>query len=350
MIDPVKLSPNGDRVRFFNFLDGDREEKEMMQDVRTGLAGPQKSIPAKYFYDSRGSRLFERITMTPEYYITRTELSILEHSAGQMVEFLSRKGGDIVELGSGPTGKIKKLLDAAYARGLDRLRYVPLDICGICIEKVIEELPLLYPDLEVLGLRADFTANLEMLPRGKKMLVFFGSTIGNFTEQECAGFLEKLKQAMNDDDRLLIGMDMVKPVQVMEAAYNDSEGITRRFNLNMLSHINRELKADFDLDDFEHLAFFNPDGEQIEMHLRAKRTVSISIPRLSMAVNLRKGETIHTEICRKFSRNRIEQIFSEAGFQIEGWFTDSKEWFSLVEVKKQPPHHRASAGKFPRLI
>jgi L-histidine N-alpha-methyltransferase len=347
MIDAVKQNLNGDRVRFFNFLDGDRQ-KEMMRDVRTGLANPQKSIPSKYFYDSCGSRLFERITMTPEYYITRTELSILEHSAGKMVEFLSSAGGDIVELGSGPTSKIKKLLDAAYARGLDRLRYVPLDICGTCIEEVIEELPLLYPDLEVLGLRADFTAHLGMLPRGKKLLVFFGSTIGNFTDQECAGFLEKLKQAMNLDDCLLVGMDMLKPVRVMEAAYNDSEGITRRFNLNMLSHINRELKANFDLDDFEHLAYFNPDDEQIEMRLHAKRAVSVSIPSLSMTVTLRKGETIHTEICRKFSRNRIERIFSEAGFQIEGWFTDSKGWFSLVEVKKQPPDRQAFAGKFPR--
>lgn len=164
MIDALKLSLNGDRVRFFNFLDGDRQ-KEMMRDVRTGLAKPQKSIPAKYFYDSCGSRLFERITTTPEYYITRTELSILEHSAGKMVDFLSGAGGDVVELGSGPTSKIKKLLDAAYARGLDRLRYVPLDICGTCIEEVIEELPLLYPDLDVLGLRADFTADLGMLPR-----------------------------------------------------------------------------------------------------------------------------------------------------------------------------------------
>lgn len=349
MIDAVKQNLNRDRVRFFNFLNEDRQ-KEMMRDVRTGLAKPQKSIPAKYFYDSCGSRLFEQITMTPEYYITRTELSILEHSAGKMVEFLSGAGGDIVELGSGPTSKIKKLLDAAYARGLDRLRYVPLDICGTCIEEVIEELPLLYPDLEVLGLRADFTAHLGMLPRGKKLLVFFGSTIGNFTEQECAGFLQKLKQAMNPDDRLLVGIDMLKPIRVMEAAYNDSEGITRRFNLNMLSHINRELKGNFDLDDFEHLAHFNPDDEQVEMHLGAKRAVSVSIPSLSMTVNLRRGETIHTEICRKFSRNRIERTFSEAGFQIEGWFTDSREWFSLVEVKTQPPDHQACAGKFPRLI
>ncbi len=349
MIDAVKQNPNSDRVRFFNFLNGDRQ-KEMMRDVRTGLAKPRKSIPSKYFYDSCGSRLFERITMTPEYYITRTELSILEHSAGRMVEFLARDGADIVELGSGPTAKIEKLLDAVYARGLDRLRYVPLDICGTCIEKVIEELPLLYPDLEVLGLRADFTAHLGMLPRGKKLLVFFGSTIGNFTEQECAGFLQKIKQVMNVDDRLLIGMDMVKPVKVLEAAYNDSEGLTRRFNLNVLSRINRELKANFDLDDFEHLAYFNPGDEQIEMHLRAKRAVSVSVPSLSMTVNLRKGETIHTEICRKFSRSRIERIFSEAGFRIEGWFTDSKGWFSLVEVKTQLQDLRACAGKFPRSI
>ena len=345
MIDALRLDSNGDGVRFFDFLDEDRR-KQMMRDVRAGLTRPHKSIPSKYFYDPYGSRLFEQITRTPEYYLTRTELSILDRSAPAIVEFLSGGGGDIVELGSGSTTKIKKLLDAAPADGRGRLRYISVDICGSCIEAVIEELPPLYPDLDVLGLRADFTSRLSMLPRGKKLMAFFGSTIGNFTERESAGFLGKIKRIMNPEDRLLIGMDMIKPLTVMEAAYNDREGITRRFNLNILSNLNRELRADFDLNDFQHLAFFNPDRERIEMHLRAKRAVSARISDLSMAVSFRKGETIRTEICQKFSRARIKRVFFEAGFRIEKWFTDSKRWFSLVVVKPQTPVF-GPAGKIP---
>lgn len=331
MIDALRMNTSGDHVRFLDLLNVDHR-KEMMQDVRTGLARPHKSIPSKYFYDLRGSRLFERITRTPEYYLTRTELSILERSAREILEFLY-DGGDIVELGAGSTGKIKRLLDAACTGRRGGLRYIPVDICGSCIESVIEELPPLYPDLEVLGLRADFTSQLRVPPGGKKLLILFGSTIGNFTDRECTYFLEKIRRTMNPQDRFLIGMDMLKPVKMLEAAYNDSEGATREFNLNMLSHMNRELNADFDLGDFQHLAFFNPDAERIEMHLRAKRAVSARISDLSMAVTFRKSETIQTEICRKFSRERIERIFFETGFCIDKWFTDPRGWFSLVEVK-----------------
>lgn len=332
MVTALRLDSNADGARFFDHLDADRRQ-QIMRDVRAGLTRTHKSIPSKYFYDSYGSQLFERITRTPEYYLTRTELSILDRFAAKIVEFLSDGGGDIVELGSGSTVKIRKLLDAAYSDGGGSLRYVSVDICGNCIQEVIEELPPLYPGLEVLGLRADFTSHLHMLPRGKKLMAFFGSTIGNLSEGDSADFLKKVKSIMNPGDRLLIGMDMVKPLMVMEAAYNDSEGVTRRFNLNMLANLNRELKADFDLNDFQHLAFYNSERERIEMHLRAKRAVSARISDLSMAVTFRKGETIHTEICQKFSRQRVERIFSQAGFAIEKWFTDSKKWFSVVVVK-----------------
>jgi L-histidine N-alpha-methyltransferase len=334
MIDALRLDAVGDGARFFDFLDVDRR-KQIMRDVCAGLTKTQKSIPPKYFYDSHGSRLFEQITRTPEYYLTRTELSILERSAREIVASLSGCGGDIVELGSGSTVKIRKLLDAAYKDRDRGLRYIPLDICGNCIEAVIEELAPLYPYLEVFGIRADFTSRLHMLPRGKKLLVFFGSTIGNFNDTERVDFLGRVKRIMNPDDRLLIGMDMVKPLRVMEAAYNDSRGITQKFNLNMLTNLNRELKADFDPNDFQHLAFYNPDMERIEMHLRAKRAVSAWISDLSMAVAFRKGETIRTEISQKFSRERVEWTFFQAGFGIERWFTDPKKWFSLVLVKPQ---------------
>lgn len=319
------------RTGFFNLLRLDHR-REMMRDVRTGLTRPRKSIPAKYFYDSHGSWLFEQITTTPEYYLTKTELSILDHSAHDMVKFLSGEACDIVELGSGSAGKIRKLLDAAYANGAGRVRYVPVDICGRCVEEVMDELPPVYPGLEVLGLNADFTSDLRIIQGERKLVVFFGSTIGNFTESECTSFLERIKLIMNPEDRLLVGMDMVKPVHVMEAAYNDKAGNTRRFNLNMLSVLNRELGADFNPDDFEHLARYNPDEEQIEMHLRARRAVSASIPDLSLEVTLHEGETIHTEICRKFTRDRIQRLFALSGFSIEGWFSDPRGWFSLVQA------------------
>jgi L-histidine N-alpha-methyltransferase len=331
MITAVRPHLNDGRVRFFDFLDMNYK-REMMRDIRTGLGAPRKSIPARYLYDSFGSVLFEGITITPEYYLTRTELSILDHSARHILEFLAPEGGNIVELGSGSTVKIKKLLDAANTRGLEKLRYIPVDICGSCIESVFRELPSLYPDLELLGLKSDFTSHLDMIPEGKKLLVIFGSTIGNFSERESLVFLEKIRRIMTPEDRLLIGMDMVKSVKVLEAAYNDSLGITRQFNLNILSHINRELNADFNTADFEHMAFFDAEEKQIEMRLRARLPVSAWISDLSMAVDLRSGETIRTETCRKFDRDRIERLFSEAGFWIDRWFTDPMKWFSLIEV------------------
>jgi L-histidine N-alpha-methyltransferase len=332
MIDLFQQNLDVDQIRYLDILNVNHR-KEMIRDVRYGLNKSRKCLSSKYLYDSRGSLLFDRITMTAEYYLTRSEISILDRSVHEIIEFLSGEGGDIVELGSGSTTKIKKLLDAAYANGIGRVRYIPMDICGNCVESVLHELAPLYPGLELLGLRADFTSQLHVLPQRKKLIVFFGSTIGNFAERECTDFLRGIARIMNPDDRLLIGMDMIKPVRVLEMAYNDSEGMTRDFNLNILLHINRELRANFKLDDFQHKAFFNAGKQQIEMHLLAKRAVSAWISDLSMAVTLREGETVRTEVCRKFSKQRIERVFSESGFSIEKWFTDPKGWFSLVQVK-----------------
>jgi L-histidine N-alpha-methyltransferase len=332
MINALRSGLNEKRILFLNLLEVDHR-KELLRDIRTGLTKPQKSIPSKYLYDSYGSWLFEQITKAPEYYLTRTELSILQSSTKRVLKFLAGDGGDIVELGSGAVGKIKVLLNTAFSIGTSRLRYVSVDICGDCIKNAIEELPQIYPDLEVLGLKADFNGNLGILSGGKKLVAFFGSTIGNFTEQGCMEFLARIRKIMNSNDRLLIGMDMVKSANIIEAAYNDRGGITGKFNLNVLSHINRELRADFKTDDFEHLAYFNSKEEQIEMHLRAKRDVSVYISDLFMKVRLRKGETISTEICRKFTPDGIVRLFAETGFCIENWFTDSRGWFSLVEVR-----------------
>lgn len=336
MIKALQIDFREERKRFIDSLDTDHAN-EMKYDIRAGLTARPRSIPSKYFYDSIGSALFEEITRTPEYYLTRTELSILESSARNMVQFLAGDGGDIVELGSGPTTKVRKLLDAACERGCGRLRYVPMDICGTCIESVIEELPPLYPGLELLGIKADFTSDLYLLPRGKKLLILFGSTVGNLTDEECLRFLERIRRTMETHDRLLVGFDMLKPVEVLEAAYNDSRGITRQFNLNMLARVNKELKGNFDPADFRHQAFFNPAKERIEMHLLAVRDVSVRISDISVDVELKRGETIRTEISRKFSRDEIERTLFDSGFRIEKWFTDPLEWFSLVQAKIQKP-------------
>ncbi len=314
---------------------GLEDQAEMERDVRFGLTRARKSIPSKYLYDSRGAELFERISQTPEYYLTRTELSILDREAGTIMEPYSNGKAariSLVDLGSGSPKKAARLLDTLHPARMSAVRYVPMDICKSCLLEAAAKLPTIYGGIEVRPILADFTKHLDEIPQGRKLITFFGSTIGNFTAEETQRFLEKIGSQMGPDDRLLIGMDMLKPVEQLEAAYNDRQGVTRSFNLNLLARLNRDLGADFDPDDFEHLARFNPDEDRIEMHLRAKRTVSVSVRAISLKVDFREGETIRTELCRKFSRESIEETFAEAGFSISGWFMDRKGWFSLVEA------------------
>jgi L-histidine N-alpha-methyltransferase len=317
-----------------NFLDGNHRE-EMVRDIRRGMMRIQKSIPSKYFYDGRGSLLFEQICMTPEYYPTKTELSILDRSGPEIIQFFSRKAGDLIELGSGSNQKIRKLLEVVRPLDIGRIRYVPVDISNSSLLESATELLQDYENLEILGVLADFTRHVGVLPRCRKLITFFGSTIGNLTEEEAILFLRSIRTIMNSDDRFLLGMDMLKPVEVLEAAYNDKRGVTRDFNRNILEHINRELQGDFNPEDFDHLAFFNAGRERVEMHLRARRTVKAHIADLGLSCDIGEGETIHTEICRKFSRESAGRLFQQAGLSIARWFTDSKGWFSLVELEAQ---------------
>ena len=317
-----------------NCLDGNHRE-EMMKAVRTGMEQPQKAIPSKYFYDAHGSRLFERICCTPEYYPTRTELSILDRYAPEIMTFLLNGGGDLVELGSGSNRKVRKLLDTLRPSDLGKIRYVPVDISKSCIEESSKDLLRTYKSLPILGIAADFTRHLDMLPKGRKLILFLGSTIGNFGKKECLRFLRSVKEILNPEDRFLLGIDMIKPVDVIEKAYNDGEGITRLFNLNILAHINRELNADFNPEHFEHVAFFNGREERVEMHLRAERPHTVRISELSLSVDFKEGETLHTEICRKFSPESAQNHFKKAGLAVTKWFTDPDEWFSLVELRAE---------------
>jgi L-histidine N-alpha-methyltransferase len=309
----------------------DTYREEIAKDVFNGLTSPQKFIPSKYFYDTRGSELFEKICSLPEYYPTRTEMSILQHAAPAIMG--SFKKGDIVELGSGANRKIRMLLDAAAGKNLLELRYVPVDVSQSALVDASEELLKIYPELEVLGIIADFTLHLDKIPSDRpRLLIFLGSTIGNFTDTGRRDFLSTAAAAMKPEDRFLIGFDMLKSKETLEAAYNDSMGITSKFNKNVLHILNRELKANFNPSSFEHLAFFNEDKQRVEMHLKAKHRLEVLVDDLGVTVELNQHETIHTEVCGKFRKSDVEQLADESGLQIKQWFSDSREWFSLAEL------------------
>lgn len=304
---------------------------DMGREVLNGLTSSPKSLPSKYFYDARGSALFEDICRLPEYYQTRTELSILKKAASAIMENVRR--GDLIELGSGAHWKIQTLLEAVPREHLSAIRYVPVDVSESALVEASKELRALFPALNVFGIVADFTRHMEKIPmNGSKLFTFFGGTLGNFSEQEAVRFLKDIAEGMGRRDRLLIGIDMIKPKDTLEAAYNDSRGITSAFNKNVLTVINRELDANFDVADFDHVAFFNEKRERIEMHLQAARPVSVRIERLDLRLAFEEGETIHTEVSRKFSRASAEAMAERAGLAVSRWFTDGKGWFSLVEL------------------
>jgi L-histidine N-alpha-methyltransferase len=297
------------------------------EDVRAGLALPLKELPPKYFYDQRGSELFDRITSLPEYYPTRCERSILNRHAPDIVA--SSGAEELVELGSGTASKTRALLYAMAGTGTLR-RYVPFDVDGSVVEACAVELVELYPGLEVHGVVGDFGRDLDHVPSGRRRLfAFLGGTIGNLYPGERTRFLRRLCGAMGPDDRLVIGTDLVKDRAVLEAAYNDSEGVTAEFNRNVLRVINRELDADFDVDAFEHVAFFDREREWIEMRLRAERRMDVHVGRLGLDVAFAPREELRTEISAKFTVKRLGADLAAAGLELREVLTDPDELFAL---------------------
>jgi L-histidine Nalpha-methyltransferase len=328
-----QLSQHKGRLHILNCLLAD-DLQETTGGIIAGLTQPQKRLPSKYFYDAHGSWLFERICELPEYYLTRTELAMLRENAPEVMAFFAADFGDLVELGSGSNRKIRILLDAVDGPGLRQMRYVPVDISDSALLEASQELLYEYDDLDILGIIADFTRHLEVLPQGRKLITFLGSTIGNFPGHERIAFLRGVARVMNPEDRFLLGLDMVKSSDLLEAAYNDSQGVTAAFNKNILRNLNRSFKADFNVADFEHQAVFVAEKERVEMHLRATRETGARIVDLDLRVRCRPGETIRTEICKKFSRARAKQDFRSAGLVATRWFMDPQGWFSLVMLKK----------------
>ena len=304
------------------------DDRLLAFDVLDGLTKPFKEVPPKHFYDAEGSRLFECITQQPEYYPYRTERTILEACASEIVALTG--AAELVELGSGVPTKTLLLLDAMRDAGtLDR--YVPFDVSESVLLASAERLVEQYPGLRVFGVLGDFERHLDALPvaEGPRVIAFLGGTIGNFPPGSRRKFLRGLRRALRPQDRLLLGTDLVKDPAVLEAAYNDEAGVTAKFNLNLLNVLNRELHGDFVVDAFEHVAFYDREQEWIEMRLRALEPMVVNLVDLDLGVHFANREEMRTEISAKFTRKRIERDLRAAGLRLHQLMTDDEGLFAL---------------------
>ncbi|MDP9021448.1 MAG: L-histidine N(alpha)-methyltransferase [Actinomycetota bacterium] len=302
--------------------------EQLADDVRTGLTGRRKALPPKYFYDARGSALFERITGLPEYYLTRAEAQILRARAGDIVR--ETRPVELVELGSGSARKTRLLLDAMHDVGTGS-RYVALDVSEAALRGAADRLAADLPWLEVDGLVGDFRRDLPAIPRsGRRLLVFLGSTIGNLDRGERAALLEQVALALHGGDHFLLGVDLVKDPSVLRAAYDDRAGVTAAFNRNLISVLNRELGAQLPPDAFEHVARYDEHRASIEMSLRASRDISATFPDLRITVRFTAGEELHTESSYKFTRSQVVDELAGAGLRLQRWDTDRRGRFALA--------------------
>jgi L-histidine N-alpha-methyltransferase len=317
-----------DSIRIDSHLDG-THERSLAEDVLDGLTRPFKELPPKHFYDARGAELFDQICDLPEYYPTRAERAILEQQAEELAELT--RAVELVELGSGTAAKTRVLLDALHAAGTLE-RYVPVDVTESMVRECAQELTSEYPGLRVHGVIGDFERHLDRVPpaAGPRIVAFLGGTIGNFPPGSRRRVLRQIARLLGPEDHLLMGTDLVKDPRVLEAAYDDSQGVTAAFNRNVLHVLNRELQADFDPEDFDHVALFDPHNEWIEMRLRARREHTTLVRDLDLPVHFHAGEELRTEISAKFTRERLDGDLSAAGLELVRWFTDAEGLFALT--------------------
>jgi L-histidine N-alpha-methyltransferase len=294
----------------------------MARDIRLGLSARFKELAPKYFYDERGSQLFERITELPEYYPTRTERAILADRSGEIIAAAGRPG-TLVELGSGSASKTRHLLSAMRDAGCLQT-YVPVDISAEITHETAELLVDEYPGLEIHGLVCDFEHHLERIPdsSGGRLIAFLGGTIGNLYPDARREFLARIAALLGPGDGLLLGTDLVKERGRLEAAYDDAGGVTAEFNKNVLLVLNRELGADFDLDAFEHVARYDAEEARMDIRLRSLRDQRVRLDGLDLDVAFAAGEEMRTEISSKFTREGLDGIYRAAGLALTGWFTD----------------------------
>jgi L-histidine N-alpha-methyltransferase len=301
--------------------------REMLEDVRRGLTGRPKTLAPKYFYDAVGSRLFEKITQLREYYLTRVEDSLLARWAPDLVGALRPR--DIVELGAGAGTKTRRLLDAA---GSGPLRYVPIDVDAGMLEAAAAQLVDQYPSLEVHAIVGDFQRHLAAVPprAGRRLVIFLGSTIGNLDAPARRDLLAGVRELLDPGDRFVLGVDLVKDVRLLEAAYNDASGVTAEFNRNILRVVNRGAGADFEPEAFAHLAFYERDAARIEMHLVPASRQVVHLRRLDLTIEVEAGERIWTESSYKFTRDSTREELEAAGFTLARWCADSRRRFALA--------------------
>lgn len=299
----------------------------LMDDVLDGLKGRQKSLPSKYFYDRRGSQLFEDICALDEYYLTRTELKIMKNNIQEISSVVGKKI-QLIELGSGSSLKTRMLLDHLE----DIHSYIPVDISEEFLQSVAVDLHNEYPDLQIDPVYADYTKPFEVAdspPDVKKLIYFPGSTIGNFTKQKAGEFISSIAQLIQGDGGLLIGFDLLKDRDQLIAAYDDSKGVTAAFNKNILVRINRELGADFDTDQFKHRAIFNEEKSRMEMHLVSLRDQTVTIG--GESIYFERGEPIHTENSHKYSIESFRELTAPYFSNVQTW-TDTQELFAIQYV------------------
>jgi L-histidine N-alpha-methyltransferase len=315
------------------YLTPDELRAALERDVRTGLTAQPKELPPKWFYDERGSQLFERITRLPEYYLTRAERWILDENRDEVARL--SEADTVVELGSGTSEKTRLLLDGFDERRQLR-RFVPFDVSEQTLRRASAALAEEYPGVEVHAMVGDFDDHLEELPGGgRRLIAFLGSTIGNYPPKARADFLAALSSAMETEDSLLLGTDLVKNPARLLAAYDDADGVTAEFNRNVLRVVNRELRATFVPTAFAHVARYDEEEEWIEMRLRSDVEQAVSVSALDLDVAFDEGEDMRTEISAKFRRSRVEDELAEAGLALARWWTDENGDFALSLAFKE---------------
>lgn len=323
----VRIAPN-----CFLVKSRSPDEQDFASDVAYGLTRKDKFIPSKYFYDNTGSELFDRICGLPEYYLTKKELEILTIAKNDLSGYLD-DDYMVVELGSGSAVKTRHLFDALSKQ--KKIEYYPIDISDV-VRESSERLQSEFANLHITGIVDQYENGLDYVKNisKRKIIVFFGSSIGNFDEDGALKFLKRINASMGEGDLFLLGVDLVKDKRVLEAAYNDSAGVTGKFNLNLLQRINGDLGGDFDTGSFEHVAFYNSKKRRIEMHLESKQDQNVNISGIDLAIRLKKGERIRTEYSHKYTGPQIRRIAKDAGFETVRVWTDKKNYFALVLLSK----------------
>lgn len=324
------------RIRIDQPLD-EADPAQLRQELVSALTSTPRRIPSRYFYDDRGSRLFEAICELPEYYQTRAEAALLAEVADEVVRRSDAR--TLIELGSGAAVKTRLLLDSMERAGQLDL-YVPIDVSASTVERTSRELIERYPGLAVHGVVGDFLAHLDIVPAngGQRLVIFLGGTIGNLEPAEARAFLSEIAARMHPDERFLLGVDLIKDQARLVAAYNDAAGLTAAFNLNALSVVNRVLDADFDPSRFRHRAPWNADAHRIEMWLDAREAMRVHLRAVDLTLDLEEGEGILTEVSTKYDEKLARDLLAASGLELERWFVAEERLFGLaLAIRRGPP-------------